>query len=70
MFETWISLVHISFYGVVALIGFDDCDTGINDTVFGSVSAFAVASVPVPAAAPLLIAGLVGLGFTGRRVRP
>jgi len=46
---------------VTGTIGSDDFGTPVNIT--------SIAAVPLPAALPLLLAGLAGLGVTGRRRR-
>lgn len=80
-FDGWTSLADLSLGSVSALLWFNymssvnvpGSDTSINvdDYAFASVTDFSIAPVPLPAAAPLLIAGLAGLGFAGRRrLRP
>jgi hypothetical protein len=55
------SLAGVSLAGVTGTIGSDDFGTPVNIT--------SIAAVPLPAALPLLLAGLAGLGVTGRRRR-
>jgi hypothetical protein len=72
--ERWTSLSALALDAVVGLIEFSyRNDFGADDHAFAAVTDLSIAStpVPLPAAAPLLVAGLAGLGFAGRRrVRP
>jgi hypothetical protein len=53
-----------SLFTTLTITPFEDSNVGIDDVTYGDLS-----SVPTPASLPLLVAGLVGLGFMARRKR-
>lgn len=80
-FDGWTSLADLPLGSVRALLMFNyrssvdvpgsDTPITVDDYAYASVSGLSIAPIPLPAAAPLLVAGLAGLGFVGRRrVRP